>query len=97
MSQALSRRPPTEEDRFDSRLCGICGEQSGIGRCLALNTAVLPVSIIPPMLHTHSHKCDTNDNTHLEILMRFRISKMLINADNSNDLFTYNKKLIFLS
>jgi hypothetical protein len=31
MAQAVSRRPPTAEARVRSRLCGICGGQSGTG------------------------------------------------------------------
>jgi hypothetical protein len=41
MSQAVSRRPPTAEARFLSRVspCGICGGQSGTGKGFSPNTS----------------------------------------------------------
>jgi hypothetical protein len=44
MAQAVSRRPPTAEARFRSRVspCGICGGQSGIGTGFSASTSVFP-------------------------------------------------------
>jgi hypothetical protein len=56
MAQAVSRRPLTEEARVRSyvRPCEIFGRRSGTGTGFSPSTPVSPVSIIPPMLHTHS-------------------------------------------
>jgi hypothetical protein len=44
MAQAVSRRPPTAEDRVRSRIspCGICGGQSRTGTGFSPSTLVLP-------------------------------------------------------
>jgi hypothetical protein len=54
--QAVSRRPLIADARVRSQVtqCEICGGQSGIGTRFSPSTPVSPVSIIPPMLHTHS-------------------------------------------
>jgi hypothetical protein len=44
MAQAVSRRPPTAEARFRSRIspCGICGGQSGTGSGFSRSASVFP-------------------------------------------------------
>ena len=53
MGQAVSWWPVTTEDWIQSHpsSCWICGVQSGNGTDFSSRTSVLPVSIIPPMLH----------------------------------------------
>jgi hypothetical protein len=55
IAQAVSRRPFTAEAQILSRssLCEICSGQSGTGTGLSPRLRFSPVSIIPPMLHTH--------------------------------------------
>jgi hypothetical protein len=61
MTQAVSCRPLTAEAQTQSKaiLRGICGGQSGTGTGFCQSTSVSPVSIIPPILHTHSLITDT--------------------------------------
>jgi len=56
MAQAVSRRILTAEARLQSHTspCGICGGLSGSGTGFSPSTSVSSVSIIPPLLHTHS-------------------------------------------
>jgi hypothetical protein len=56
MAEAFSRRLLSTETRFRSQVspCEICGSQSGTVTGLSQSTPVSPVSIIPPMLHSHS-------------------------------------------
>jgi hypothetical protein len=56
MAVAVSRRPFTAEDLVRSQVspCEMCGGQSGTGTSFSPGTSVSPVSIIPPMPHTHS-------------------------------------------
>jgi hypothetical protein len=56
MAQAVSRRLLTAEARvqFQASQCGFYGGQSGIGTGFSPSTSVSPVSIITPMLRTHS-------------------------------------------
>ena len=55
-----SRRPFTEEGRVDPRLCRICGELSGTGRCLAPK-----VSVPPPPPH---HQCANSPHSFIRLL-----------------------------
>jgi len=54
-AQAVSRRPLTAEAqvRFQVIPCAIYGGQSGTETGFSPSSYVSPVSIIPPMLHTH--------------------------------------------
>jgi hypothetical protein len=56
MAKAVSRRPYTAEARvsFQMGSRGIFIGKRGTGTGFSLSTSVSPVSIIPPMLHTHS-------------------------------------------
>jgi hypothetical protein len=56
MAQTISRRPFTAQTRirYQARICKICGDRIGAGTGFSPSTSVSPVSIIPPMLHTHS-------------------------------------------
>jgi hypothetical protein len=40
-------------NRSQTSPCEICGGQSGTATSISPSTSVSPVSIIPPMLHTH--------------------------------------------
>ena len=56
VAQAVDRRPLTKKDRvqIQANRCVICHRPSGTGLYFSPSTSVSPVSIIPPMLHTHS-------------------------------------------
>ena len=56
MAQAVSRRPLAVEVHVRSQdsPCETCGGQSGTLTVFSPSTSVSPVSIIPPLLHTHS-------------------------------------------
>ena len=53
--QAVRPRPLTVETlfRFQVSSCGICGAPTCTGRGFSAITLISPVSIIPPLLHTH--------------------------------------------
>jgi hypothetical protein len=57
MPLAVSHKPLTTKTRvwFWASPCVICGGQSGIWTGFYISTWVLPVSIIPPMLHTNPY------------------------------------------
>jgi hypothetical protein len=57
MVQAVRRRLFTAEARVRSQVshCEICDGQSGTGTGLSPSTSISPVSINPPMLHTHPY------------------------------------------
>ena len=55
MAHAFCRRPLIAETRLRSRPVQVTGGgQRGIGKSSSPSTSVSPVSIIPPLLHTHS-------------------------------------------
>jgi hypothetical protein len=55
MAQAVCRRPLTVEARVRNRISqrSIYGGQSSTGAGFSPSPSVSPVSIIPPVLHTH--------------------------------------------
>jgi len=57
MVQAVSWRSLTAGARFQSQVspCKIYGVQSGSVTGFSRSTFVVPVSVIPPMHHTHPH------------------------------------------
>jgi hypothetical protein len=57
MARAFSRRPVTVEtkDRSQVNPFETCGGLCGNGTGLPPSTSVLPVSIVPPVLHTLTH------------------------------------------
>jgi hypothetical protein len=61
MAQAVSRRPPTAEARFRSRVspCGICGGQSGTATVFSPSTLVFPCQF-------HLEEDKNNSNLHLK-------------------------------
>jgi hypothetical protein len=69
MAQAVNCWPVTAEALVRTRVtpCEICGGQSGTGTGFSHISAVCPVSIIPPLLHTHLSPphavCDSSDQT----------------------------------
>jgi hypothetical protein len=56
MAQGFSRLPITAEARVQSHVnaCGICGGQSELGEDFLPVHRFSPVSIIPPIMHSHS-------------------------------------------
>jgi hypothetical protein len=57
MAQAVNRRPLTAEAQFRSQTssCEVFVGHVGAVTGFSPSTSVSPVSIIPPMLHTHLH------------------------------------------
>jgi hypothetical protein len=57
VAEEATRQPVISKARVRCRgtPCEVCNRQRGNGTCLYPSTLAVPVSIIPPMMHTHLH------------------------------------------
>ena len=56
VAEVVSGSPLTTESQVQSQACAceICSDQEAVGQVSHSNVSCAPVSIIPPLLHTHS-------------------------------------------